>query len=117
MNWLIEPFPSPSMNRTAITWLAQLMPLTPTPWLPAAPVVLVGVAVVGEAVGPAPLREGLEDVAGVDAAVGVPVGDLARADVAAVVQVAEGDQPVAVGVDQLRADGGGDLPLVDPDVL
>ena len=55
--------------------------------------------------------------AGVDHAVAVDVGDLAGPDVDRVVQVAPGDVAVVVDVDQVLHPAGGDLGLVDPDVL
>src|SRR5262249_44576438 len=88
--------------------------------VPADDVVDVAIAVLVGARRPAAGAVGLvrkEEVASVDAAVVVEVGDLAHALVARVVEVAEGDQAVAVGVDEPRPHGGGDLALVDPDVL
>ena len=58
-----------------------------------------------------------EDVAGVDHAVAVDVGDLARPDVGRVVEVAPADVAVVEDVDQVLHPAGGDLGLVDPDVL
>ena len=85
-----------------------------------------GIPVLGNAVGPAP-RAGVlavrillhrrEDVAAVDPAVTVDVGDLPRSDVAGVVQILEGDQAVAVGVHEIGETRGGDFFLIDPDIL
>jgi hypothetical protein len=47
----------------------------------------------------------------------VEVGDLAGPLVDGVVEVAEGDQAVAVDVDQIFQARGGDLGLVDPDLF
>src|SRR5262249_20320053 len=85
--------------------------------VPADYVVDVPVVVVVDAVGPAATADGRREVGAVDEAVVVDVDDLAGADVARVVEIAEGDDSVAVHVDQSGADGGGNLALVDPDVL
>ncbi len=58
-----------------------------------------------------------EDVAGIDHAVAVDVGDLPRPLVDRVVQIAPGDVTVMVDIDQVLHPAGGDLRLVDPDVL
>src|SRR5262249_43304475 len=86
---------------------------------------VVAVVVLVDAVGPSAqtvvatagvLAHGLEEVATVDVAVVVEVGDLADALVARVVEVAEGDEAVAVDVEEVGAAAGRDLALVDPDV-
>src|SRR5262249_20323267 len=83
--------------------------------VPAHQVIDVFVPVVADSVRPASLRAWREDVGGVDAAVAVDVLD--QGGVARIVQVAERDVPVAIDVDQLRLYVGGDLALVEPDVL
>src|SRR5262249_19779793 len=78
--------------------------------VPADQVVLVAVAVLIDAVGPA--RVG-QQVAGIDVTIAVQVAGLAG--VGGHVEVAEGLDAVAVGVHD--AQRGGDLALVEPDVL
>ena len=77
--------------------------------VPADEVVDVAVAVAIDAIAP-----GRQQVAAVDVVVAVVVGDRARL---VGVEVDEGDQSVVVDVDQLLAGSGGNLALVDPDVL
>src|SRR5262249_28281258 len=85
-------------------------------------VAVLGVARVGPAAQPGVVAVGVplhrrQDVGGVDAAVAVDVGDLARALVDRVVQVGEGDNAVVVHVHEVFETAPRDLGLVDPDVL
>src|SRR5439155_4219978 len=60
--------------------------------IPSNEVVDILVSVVRDAVGPAALADGLEEVGGGDAAVAVQIGDLARSVVDRILEVAEGDE-------------------------
>ena len=79
--------------------------------VPADQVVDIAIACLVEAVGPARI---LKQVARVDPAVEVQVGD--EAAIHHRVQIAEGDDLVAVGVDQQAAHRERDFALVEPDV-
>src|SRR5438046_2462317 len=75
-----------------------------------------GGAVLGRAAGPAAGTGRGDHVSPGDHAVVAAVHDLPRPLVDRVVQIAEGDQAVAVDVGQLAAHAGGDLGLVEPEV-
>src|SRR5262249_41596793 len=85
--------------------------------IPPNEIVNILVAIVGNPIGPAALANRLEDISSGDAAIAVEVGDLARPLVDRIVEVAERDEPIAIDIDQASLDGGGNLTLVDPDVL
>ena len=79
--------------------------------IPADQVVLITIGILVIAIGPTRI---LQQVAGIDPAIGVLVGH--ESAIGGVVQVAEGDQPVGINIFQLRLEADRYFALIEPNI-